>query len=177
MAFFVHVQDHYLDDITDLEGLAGVVQAAICDLGDVDKAVLVDTDVHEGAEVDDIADGAGEDHALLQILHLQHILAEDGHGKLIAGVTAGLLQLFGDVQQGGDTHLAAFRQLFDAKLLHALVQLGEVLGHILLGVAAVFQQLFGGGIGLGVDSGAVENVVTFGDPQEARALLEGLGPL
>jgi hypothetical protein len=26
-----------------------------------------------------------------------------------------------------------------------------------------------------VDSGAVENVVTFGDPQEARALLEGLG--
>ena len=33
------------------------------ELGDVDQAVLVDPDVHKDAEVDDIADGAGELHA------------------------------------------------------------------------------------------------------------------
>ena len=27
-AFFVHVEDHYLDDVAHLQGLAGVVQAA-----------------------------------------------------------------------------------------------------------------------------------------------------
>ena len=175
VAFFVHVQDHDLDDITDLEGLAGVVQAARGDLGDVDQAVLVDADIHEGTEIDDVADGTGEDHALLQVLDLQNILAQDGLGQVFTGVAAGLLQFFGDIQQGGDAHLTGGGQLFHAKLLHARIQLPEVLGHILGGVAAVFQQIPCGGVGLRVDAGAVENVGTLGDAQEARALLEGLG--
>ena len=60
----------------------------VADLGDVDEAVLVDTDVHEDAEVDDIADGAGEHHAGLQILHFQHIRAENGRGELVTGISA-----------------------------------------------------------------------------------------
>ena len=51
----------------------GVLDEPAAHLRDVDQTVLMDADVHEHAEVDDIADGAGEHHTGLQILQLQHV--------------------------------------------------------------------------------------------------------
>ena len=63
MALFVHFQNDHLHHIANLHSLAGVAQAAVTDLRNVDKAILMDADIHEDTEVDDVADGAGQLHA------------------------------------------------------------------------------------------------------------------
>ena len=72
----------------------------------------MDADVHEYAEVDDIPHRAGEDHAGLQVLHFQHVRAEDGLRQLVADVTPRFQQLGYDVPQGGNAHADLLRRLF-----------------------------------------------------------------
>ena len=54
-------------------------------LRDVHQPVLMDADVHKHAEVDDVAHRAGEHHAGLQVLHVQHIGAQDGRAAARPG--------------------------------------------------------------------------------------------
>ena len=153
MAFFVHFQNHYIDHITDFDCFAGMLQTAAADLGDVNKAVLVDTNIHEYAKVNDVSDSAGKLHAGLQVLHFQNVFAQNGRGQFITGITAGLAQLLDDILQGGFTHTAG------------LGRLGRAVGSELFGegskIAALFaaqqiQQFLCGGIGLGMDTGVVQ---------------------
>ena len=62
-AFLVDVEDGDFDDVADGDDFGGVLDILTADLRDVDEAVLVDADVDEDAEVDDVADGAGQLHA------------------------------------------------------------------------------------------------------------------
>ncbi len=118
VALFLHLQHHDLDDIPHLQHLAGVLHPAVCHLGNVDQAVLVNADVHKYAEVDDIAHGAQEHHAGLQILDVQHILAQNGLLQLLPWVPTGLLQLSGNVQQGGLAHTTISSQPGDPQFFH-----------------------------------------------------------
>ena len=104
MLLLVHVQHHHLDDIAHGHHLGGVLDELIAHLRDVYQPVLVHADVHEHAEVDDVPHRAGEDHAGLQVLHFQHVRAEDGLRQLIADVPPRFQQLGYDVPQGGDAH-------------------------------------------------------------------------
>ena len=63
MALFVHVQHDHFHNVADLDHLAGMVQAPVADLGNMHQAVLMDADVHENAEVNDVAHRAGQLHA------------------------------------------------------------------------------------------------------------------
>ena len=57
----------------------------------------MNADVHESAEVDDISDGAGENHAGFQVRNIHDITAEDRAVQLLARVAAGLFKLSDDV--------------------------------------------------------------------------------
>ena len=70
-------------------------------LGLVQQAILLDADVHEGAEVHHVADGAFERHANQQVFHLEHIRAQDGRGGIGTRVTPRADELLEDVFQRG----------------------------------------------------------------------------
>ena len=65
----------------------------------MDQAVLLDANVHKGAKVDDVAHGALQDHSLAQVLHFEHVAAQDRRGQLVARVAARLEQGLQDVAQ------------------------------------------------------------------------------
>ena len=82
-------------------------------LGNVNKSVLMHADIDECTEVNDVAHGSLQDHADLQVLHIENIGAQDRARHLVTRVTARLLQLFDDIAQ---------RNLADTDLLcHLLV--------------------------------------------------------
>src|SRR5699024_11365729 len=59
----------------------------ICQLGNMHQPVLMDADIHKSPEVNDIAHGSLEDHALLQVFDIQHIAAQDGPGHILSGIS------------------------------------------------------------------------------------------
>ena len=150
---------------------------AVTELGNVDQSVLMNPDVHKGPEVDHVAHGAGEDHAGLQILHLQDIRTEDGFGQFVPGVTAGLHQFAHDVLQCRQADAAVLRRPRFATLLQLLWQLADPAGlYVCNGVAAEGQQLLGSGVALRVDCGIVQHGLALRYSQEAGALLKRLRP-
>ena len=134
------------------------------------QTVLMDADVHENAEVDDIAHRAGQLHAGLQILHFQHVLAQNGGGQLVPGVAAGLAQLLSDIKQCRLTHGAFRGGLAQAVGVQLFRQGREI---VALFAAQKVQQRLCGGVGLRMDAGVVQNLLAFGDTQETGALLKG----
>lgn len=54
LALLVNLEDDDLDHIADGEHLGRVLDIAVTDAGNVDKAVLMDTDVVKDTEIDDI---------------------------------------------------------------------------------------------------------------------------
>ena len=86
----IYLEHHDLHNITHGDDLGGVLDELVRHLRDVNETVLVYADVYKHAEVDDIAHRAGEYHAGCQILHFQHIGAQNGFGQLVAHVAAGL---------------------------------------------------------------------------------------
>ena len=60
---FIHFQHDDLDDVADGHDLGRVLDELVRHLRDVDKSILMHADVHEHAEVDDVAHRAGQHHA------------------------------------------------------------------------------------------------------------------
>ena len=140
------------------------------DLGNVHQTVLMNADVHKCAEVDDVAHRTLQGHAFLQVLHVQHVLPQQGRGQLVTGVTSGLCQLPQDIPQSRLAH---------GKLLCQRAQVGRVGLLRQRGVAGLDTQLLQQRlcrlIGFGMDGGVVQRLLAAGNAQEACTLLKGLG--
>ena len=104
MTFFVYGKHHHFYNIANLDHFTGMTQAAITDLGNMDETILMNTDIHKHAKVDNVAHRTGQFHAGDQILHFQNVLTEDRLGQFITGIPAGFAQFLCDIQQGGFTH-------------------------------------------------------------------------
>ena len=65
LTLFVYLQNCHLYYITHLHDLRGVLDLSVTDLGDMDKAILVDTDVYEHTKVNYISYRAGQNHTNL----------------------------------------------------------------------------------------------------------------
>ncbi len=90
-----YLLDLYIDDVTDFE------DGAVRDLALMQKAILLDADVYESAEVHYVADGAFELHACQQVFGFEYVRAQDGSGGVGARVTAWADELFEDVFECG----------------------------------------------------------------------------
>src|SRR5215212_2200593 len=82
LAVAVYLEDLDLDVLTDLDDLARVVDVLPTEFGDVDQTVDA-LQVDEGPEVDEVGDGAPDDHALFEggqdtLALLLALLLEDG---------------------------------------------------------------------------------------------------
>ena len=82
----IHAQHFDAHDVAHLEQLARVLDEFIADLGHMDKAVLMHAEIDKGAEVDDIAHGAGQLHAGLEVVQPHDIAAQQGLGQAVADI-------------------------------------------------------------------------------------------
>lgn len=81
------------------DDLTGIRDKAICELRHVDQAILVDSDIDEGAEVGHVGDHTLEPHPLLEVGEFPDILSELGRLKGLSGISAGFLELSGNVSE------------------------------------------------------------------------------
>ena len=118
----------------------------ITDLGDMYKAVLVHAQINERTEVDDIAHGAGQLHAGLEIFQAHDIAAQQGLGQAVAYVAARLTQLGHDVVQRRLANAQHLAQVLGALSLDGGRQTRQfVAADLGSGVATGIQQGLGGG--------------------------------
>ena len=134
------------------------------------QAVLVHTEVDEGAELGHVADGAFEQHAHRQVLDVLDAIGQLRHLEIGSRVAAGFLQFGQHIldSDGAEALVGERLGLQCAQDIAAPQQLAECF-------AGGGDQLLDQGVGLGVHARKVERVVAARDAQEARRLLEGLG--
>ena len=82
------------------DDLCGVGDEVVGELGDVDKAILMDTDVDEDTEVGDIRHDAREFHSYDEVVEGVDVLVEFEYLHLSTWVTARLLKFGEDVVEG-----------------------------------------------------------------------------
>ena len=64
------------DHVSDRQLLRGMTDESVRDLGDVEKTVLVYTDIDKRAEIGDVSDSPRQNHALREILEREHLILE-----------------------------------------------------------------------------------------------------
>ena len=69
--------------------------------GHMDKTILVNSHIHEGAEGRNVGDRPFEDHSRGKVGNLLHPLFEGGGVEIRARITARLVQFTEDVADGG----------------------------------------------------------------------------
>ena len=97
--FTAHIDfdDTDTDVLMEADDLRGVGDEAVGELGDVDKVVLMDTDVDESTEVGDVRYDASEFHSYDEVVEGVDILVELEDFNLSTWVTSRLLKLGEDV--------------------------------------------------------------------------------
>ena len=101
--FATHIDfdDTDTDVLMKAYDLCGVGDEAVGELRDVDKSVLMDTDVDEDAEVGDIRHDAREFHSYDEVVEGMDILVEFEDFNLSTWIAPRLLKLGEDVAEGG----------------------------------------------------------------------------
>ena len=103
MLLYVNVLDSYFDYITCFEKLGGMLDESVAHLGDVKKAVVVNTDINEATEVNNISYSTLKLHFGLKIVDVENIGRENGSRSVVTNVTSGLFKLGNYVLKGGLT--------------------------------------------------------------------------
>ena len=171
VALFIHTKNNDFYDVADLHSFAGMAESAVGYFGNMHQTILMDTDIHENTEINDVTNCTGQLHALFQVFHFQNILAQNGGGKLLAGIPSGLGQFLCNVGQSGLTNTAVGSSFAQT----VFVQFFADFSSCLFVTAQQLQQLLCSGIGFRMDTGIVENFLAFRNPEEAGCLLKGLG--
>ena len=99
-ATHIYFDDTDADVLMKADDLCGVSDEAVGELRDVDKSVLMDTDVDEDTEVGNIRHDAREFHSYDEVVKRMDILVEFEYFNLSTWVTARLLKLGEDVAEG-----------------------------------------------------------------------------
>ncbi len=88
VALLVNRQNPNGDDVADGYHVIGALDIAIGHLADMDQAAILETDIHEGAEINHVQDGPLEFHSRLEIFQLENALLEDGRRQVFTRITS-----------------------------------------------------------------------------------------
>ena len=144
-------------------------------VGNVDEAGGFDADVHEGAEIGDIPDGAPEDGPHFDVRQFHNVLAGQRGRKIGPGIPAGSHQGIQDVVDGGFPGLQFPGQPGFIHLFPPGGQPGQFFFvlQVFQGKAQLFQDLLGQCVGFRMDGGVIQGRLAPVDPQEPGALGKG----
>src|SRR5512133_2342502 len=125
-------------------------------------------DIHEGAERGDVRDHALELHALLEVLHRSHVVAELRRFEAFSRITTWFVELRHDVVQGEVAYvpLLVLREI-------DLLQERRVADQGRERHSEVLRHLLDQEVALRVNCTLIERVFTAGNPKKPRRLLEG----
>ena len=135
------------------------------------QPVLLDADVHKGAEGGDVGDDARQGHPFAQVVDRPHVGSEGEGVQLLAGVEPPFVERLEDVGHGGEPGLRG-DVAFGADRAPQLA-VGE---QALDAYAGIGGHAFDDRVGFGVHGAVVQRVPASDDAQEPGRLLEGLGP-
>src|SRR5436305_1343750 len=116
-ALHINAQDAHLHDLPDGDDRERVTHVAVGKLGDMHQAILLDTDIDEGAKVHHVAHRPLQEHAGLKVFHLEHVVAQEGSGQRFARVKSRLLQVLQDVVEGRKANADLFSDTSPGRLL------------------------------------------------------------
>ena len=88
----VHLRHGDHNFLLDLDHFLRIFDETVADLADMNQSILVDANVHEGAEGRHVGGDARQFHTRFQVLHFLHARLEGKHLKLLARVGARLRQ-------------------------------------------------------------------------------------
>ena len=146
-----------------------MLDKVLAHIGNVNEAVFVDTDVHEGTEIHDIADYTFQLLTNLQILEVQNILTKDRGCKVIPQIPARFEKVCQNVFEG----FLAQTQLFSRFCYLNRPQAG--LGLLIQDSNTQYlKEFLHSPIGLWVDTRIVQEIGPIWNPQKASSLLKGL---
>src|SRR5262249_46228069 len=95
----IDADDLNFDDLSDMDGLARILNETIRKFGHVYQTILVHSDVDEGSKVGDVRYSTFQNHVDFQVRNLFDILTEGRNNKLVTRVTTGFQQLLLDIIQ------------------------------------------------------------------------------
>ena len=135
------------------------------------QAVLVNADVHEGAERRHVRDDARQLHPRLEVLDLLDAVREAERLERLTRVAPGLRQLREDVRERGQADRVGhiFRQI---DLFAEFLVLHQIRNRTVQVLCHGIDQV----IALGMDRAGIKRILTVADAQEPCCLLKGLGP-
>ena len=109
-AFFrrVHLDDGNIHHVAHADNVRGFSHKVVRKARNMHKAVLMHADIDERAEIDYVADGAGQLHAGGEIVHAQHVAAQKDGREIVARVAPGLVELGDDIGERGQAEAELF---------------------------------------------------------------------
>ncbi len=140
---------------------------ALFQFGDVNEAVLVNSDVDERAESGDVRDHSLEQHALPQVAKLADSFGKPRHAKLPARVAAGLLQFVENILKRWQSG-AVIDELPRVERLEQTGVANKTLRPRTDGLGHFLDQV----VAFRMDRRIVQGLLPTADTEEARALLE-----
>ena len=99
----VDFHDGDRDDLTGLDHLTGVFDELVGQLGNMDQAILMHTNIDKRAEIGDVGDGSFKLHTGFQVLDFIDTIGEFGGLEFRARVTAGFIKLGNNIADGWHT--------------------------------------------------------------------------
>ena len=90
----IHTENTNLHNISDAYSFQRMFDKFFTHLGNMNKSVLMNSDINESSEIDYVADSSFQDHTLFQILDIQYVCAENRLRHLITRISCRFLQLF-----------------------------------------------------------------------------------
>ena len=96
----VDIEDTHLNLLADLDNLGRISDESICQLADMDQAILMYPDIGEGPEFGDIGDDRRQQHAGTQVGKVMNSLGKLELDKGLSGIATGSGQFADDILQG-----------------------------------------------------------------------------
>src|SRR5690606_34329391 len=171
LALDIDLQDRHLDDLAHLDRLARVLHEPVRQLRDMHEAILVDADVHEGAEVRHVRHHALQPHAGPQVGDPLDAFREARADELATGIATRLLELGQDVahRRLAEAIVGELRRIQSAQQLAP----ADDLGHR---APDAREDALDHRIGLRMNRRRVERILPVGYAQEPGRELEGTRP-
>ena len=102
-----------INDITNADHFKWMLdEFLVCDLGNVNKAILMYTDVHKCTEVDDISHCTFKYHSHFEILHVENVAPKDRCRHIFTWVSSRTHQFFDNVCECHLTYTQFICKLF-----------------------------------------------------------------
>ena len=164
----VYLQHFYANMLVQFDHIVRILYKLIGQLRDVDKAILMNTDVDKGAKGRDVGDYTRQLHSFDKVIDGFYPFCKMKLLQLHARVATGFLEFLHDVRQGGQSHLARDILLY-IDLCPEVFLFNKVLNRAML----VLGHLLNNSITLWMHRAIVERILGIGDTQKTGTLLVG----